>query len=112
MEPLTTEQTPSPHIRPIVRVVLGLVSALAAGFGALVAWFVGIVVYTGCFIGCGDPNRPVGSLLMALAAALTGVIVAGVDYAFRGWDRRRSTRMWLIGAVIGSALSVASLVAG
>lgn len=95
-------------IHPGVRVIIGVCVAAAAGFGAFVAWLVGLITYTGCFISCTDPNRLVGTALMTLTAVLVGVFVAGVAYAIVG--QRQIVRIWLIGTAVGAILGIASLV--
>jgi hypothetical protein len=100
--------TTAPSIHPAVRVIIGACVAAAAGFGALAAWLFGLFTYTGCFISCTEPNRLVGTALIALAAAFIGVFVAGVAYAIVGW--RQIVRIWLIGTAVGVILGIASLV--
>lgn len=105
------EQQPE-SIHPAVRIIIGACVAGAAGFGALVAWFVGSVLYTGCFISCGEPNRVGGIGLMLVAAVLVGLLVAGIAYSIVGWDRDRMFRIWLIGTGVGALLGIATLAAG
>jgi hypothetical protein len=104
-DPMTTT---SPSIHPAVRIIIGVCVAAAAGFGALVAWLFGLFTYTGCFISCTEPNRLAGTALIALAAGLFGVFVAGVSYAIVG--QRQIVRIWLIGTAAGAILGIASLV--
>jgi hypothetical protein len=85
--------------------------AIAAGFGALVAWFVGIVTFTGCFISCSTPNELGGMGLMAITAGLVGLTIAALGYVFIGWSRATLIRLWLIGTGVGAILGIASLVA-
>jgi hypothetical protein len=106
---MNTDAPPS-TIHPAVRIIIGACVAGAAGFGALVAWFIGVVVYTGCFISCGEPNRFAGFGLIILTAALVGASAAGIGYAIVGWQRDQMFRIWLIAAGIGAMLGVASLV--
>lgn len=105
------DTTPQPTIHPAVRVIIGIAVAIAAGFGVLVAWFVGIVTFTGCFISCGTPNEIGGMGLMAVAALLTGLTIAALGYVFVGWSRRTLIRLWLTGTGVGAILGIASLVA-
>lgn len=101
---------PSPSIHPAVRAIIGIAVTIGAGFGALVAWFIGIVTFTGCFISCGDPNELGGMGLMAIAAVLVGLVVAGLGYAFIGWKREQMIRLWLIGTGVGAIVGILTLV--
>ena len=64
---------------------LGVAARIAAGLaapalGALTfsLWFIGVITFTGCFIGCGTPQPFLGSLLLGGAVlAATGTIVTG-----------------------------------
>lgn len=98
-------------IHPVARVFIGAAVAIAAGFGALVTWFIAIVTFTGCFIGCSEPNELGGMGLMVGTAALVGILVAGLGFAFVGWSRERMLRLWLIGTGVGAILGIATLVA-
>jgi hypothetical protein len=112
---MDTQPTPSapsaPMIHPAVRIIIGLVAAGAAGFGALVAWLIGIITFTGCFISCGTPEPLAGSALMILTAGLVGVVVVSLDYAIRGWKQRRSLRVLAYGSALGAVLGILSLLA-
>ncbi len=86
--------------------VVGLVLSglVAAGIAAIVA----VVVYTGCLIGCSDPQPLEGTLLGALAA---GLLAAGPALARLMWRRTTTVRgaaIWagLVIAVAGSFLLV------
>jgi hypothetical protein len=102
--PITTSR-----MHPAIRVIVGAVVAAAAGWGTLIAWFVGIIEFTGCFISCGDPNPLGGVGLMAVAAGLLGATVAAVGFAIIGWQKRVMLKLWLIGTGIGAILGIASL---
>lgn len=108
---VTMTNEPAKTIHPIVRILIGSVTAAAAAGGAFVTWFIAIVTFTGCFISCGDPNEPGGLALMGLTAVLVGLFVAGVGYAVIGWAKERLFRLWLIGAGVGAILGIASLAA-
>jgi hypothetical protein len=103
--------TTRPTIHPAVRALIGAVVAAAAGSGVLVAWFVGVVAWSGCFISCEEPNRVLGLGAMSLAAVLVGVAVTAIGYAFVGWRRVPMLRLWLIASGVGAILGAASLVA-
>lgn len=103
--------TEQPGIHPAVRAIIGIAVAIAAGFGAFVAWFVSVVTFTGCFISCDTPNELGGMGLMAVTALLVGLTVASLGYAFVGWSRETMIRLWLIGTGVGAILGIASLVA-
>lgn len=105
---MNTDQNTTIH--PAVRAIIGIAVTIGAGFGALVAWFVGIITFTGCFISCGDPNELGGMGLMAIAAGLLGVVFAGLGYAFVGWSRERMIRLWLIGIGVGAIVGILSLI--
>ena len=107
-QPDTTEQ---PRMHPAVQAIIGIAVAIAAGFGAFVAWFVSIVTFTGCFISCDTPNELGGMGLMAITALLVGLMVASLGYAFIGWARETLIRLMLLGTGVGAMLGIASLVA-
>lgn len=105
---MNTEPTSTMH--PALRALIGTGVIAASGFGALVAWFVGIVWYTGCFISCSDPNIAGGIGMIVLAAALVGAGVAGGGFAFYGWRRELMVKLWLIGAGAGAILGIGTLI--
>lgn len=105
------EATTPTGLHPAVRAIIATLVALAAGWGTLVAWFIAIVEYTGCFISCSDPSPVIGIGLMAVAASLLGSLVAAIGFAFIGWRRQQLLKLWLIGAAIGAILGIASLMA-
>jgi len=82
-------------LKLIAAVGLVLSGLVAAGIAAIVA----IVVYTGCLIGCSDPQPLEGMLLGALAA---GLLVAGPALARLMWRRTTTVR----GAAIWAGLVV------
>lgn len=98
-------------IHPVARVFIGAAVAIAAGFGAFVTWFIAFVTFTGCFISCSEPNELGGMGLMVGTAALVGILVASLGFAFVGWSRERMLRLWLIGTGVGAILGIATLVA-
>lgn len=113
-DPVPTEQPAideEPRMHPAVQAIIGIAVAIAAGFAAFVAWFVGIVTFTGCFISCDTPNELGGMGLMAVMALLVGLALASLGYAFIGWKRQSLIRLWLIGTGVGAMLGIASLVA-
>lgn len=105
------EPTTRTNLHPALRALIATLVAAAAGWGTLVAWFISIVEYTGCFISCSEPSPLIGIGLMAVAASLLGSFVAAIGFAFIGWRRERLLRLWLIGAGAGAILGIASLVA-
>lgn len=91
-------------LKVIAAMGLVLAGLVAAGICALIA----VVVYTGCFIGCSDPQPLEGSLLGALAV---GLLVAGPVLARWMWRRTSTVRgaaIWagLVVVVAGSFLLV------
>ncbi|MFP5332137.1 MAG: hypothetical protein ACLGHX_07265 [Acidimicrobiia bacterium] len=98
------------NLHPALRAVIGIAVIAAAGWGALVAWFIGIVLYTGCFISCSDPNLAGGVGLILVAAALAGIALAGGGFTFAGWRRELMVKLWTIGAGIGGILGAGTLI--
>ena len=74
-----------------IRVAGGLVAAAASGYAALVMLFIGAIEYTGCFMGCSAPNRPLGVALLLGAAAAAAAAVTAATYAFFGRRFRLAT---------------------
>lgn len=105
---MNTENTSVMH--PALRAVIGTGVIAAGGFGAFVAWFVGIIWFTGCFIGCSEPNIAGGVALIVLAAALIGAAVAAGGFAFYGWRRPLMVKLWTIGAGAGAILGFGTLI--
>lgn len=105
---MSTENTSAMH--PAIRAVIGTGVIAAGAFGAFVAWFIGIVWYTGCFISCSDPNIAGGFAMIVLAAALVGAAVAAAGFAFYGWRRPLMVKLWTIGAGAGAILGVGTLI--
>lgn len=97
-------------MHPALRALIGTGVIAAGGFGAFVAWFIGIVWYTGCFIGCSDPNVIGGIGMMIVAAALVGAAVAAAGFAFYGWRRVLMLKLWLVGAGGGAILGIGTLI--
>ncbi|MDX1450070.1 MAG: hypothetical protein R3246_13510 [Acidimicrobiia bacterium] len=97
-------------MHPALRILLGVAVIVAAGWGAFVAWFVGIVLYTGCFISCSEPNTLGGFGLILVAAALVGLVVAAGGFAYAGWRRELMFKLWAIGAGAGGILGVGTLI--
>lgn len=105
---MNTEITSTMH--PALRAVIATGVIAAGGFGAFVAWFIGIVWYTGCFMSCSDPNIAGGIAMIVLAAALIGGAVAGAGFAFYGWRRPLMVKLWVIGAGAGAILGIGTLI--
>lgn len=93
--PATTEPvwwtTPLKVLTATCLVLAGLAAAAVAGF-------LSVIVYSGCFISCGEGNPLGGLLLGALALALA---LGGIALAVLMWRRARSPR-----AVVGWAAVV------
>lgn len=105
---MTNEATTTMH--PALRAVIGTGVIAAGSAGALLAWFVGFVWYTGCFISCSEPNILGGIGLIILAAALVGASVAAGGFAFYGWRRALMVKLWVIGAGAGAILGIGTLI--
>lgn len=86
------------------RIASGL-AAPALGVVTLYLWFIGVITFTGCFIGCGTPQPVLGSLL------LLGAVLAATATVVTGWLAvSGSTRHLRI--VSGAAAGLAVLLAG
>lgn len=83
-------------LKVVAAVGLVLCGLAAAGITALIGW----IVYTGCLLGCGEPQQVEGLLLGALAVVL---LVAGPVLARLMWRRTTTVR----GATTWAVLLVA-----
>lgn len=90
-----------------IRIVFGLVAAAASGYASLVMLFIGAIEYTGCFLECSTPNRPVGAVLLVGAAAAA---VAAATYAF--FDRRFRLSTTFLAFASGAGLLILGVAAG
>lgn len=103
-------ETTTSTMHPALRAAIGTGVIAAGSFGALVAWFIGFVWYTGCFISCSDPNIFGGIAMIVLAAGLVGAAVAAGGFAFYGWRRALMVKLWVIGAGAGAILGIGTLI--
>lgn len=93
----------SPTTRRVLRAVAGLVAAIALLFAAGIAYIIGAVVATGCFIACNDPDPTAGiSILMAAVALLTLALAA----LWWGFFNRHWSRVWRALGILGAVLTV------
>lgn len=93
------------------RLGIGLLMAIAAGFGAFLLFFIGAVEFTGCFISCSDPNRPAGTLWLAGAAAVAATAVTALGWGIAG--RRAPLRALFMGsAAVAATVIAAAVVSG
>lgn len=103
--PAATEPGWVTPLKIATAVSLVLVGAAAAA----VAAFVGVIVYTGCFISCSGGNQAGGLLLYGLALAL---LLTGPALARLMWRRARtpaSAKVWgalALGLPLGLVLIV------
>lgn len=72
-------ETPSRGISVGARVGLGL-ATLGLAVLTFYLWFIGVITFTGCFIGCGTPQPISGSLLLlgAVAGGTATIVTAWV----------------------------------
>lgn len=95
-------------MHPVLRGVIGLALGAAAAFGAFIAWFGGVVTWSGCFISCTEPNRLAGSAFFVLFAGLVGATIVAIDFMIRGWDRTSVRAVFAWGLLGGAILAVIS----
>lgn len=90
---------------PAARFVIGLGGAIALSYGALFLAFMGLVVISGCFWACSQPDpQPVfGVLLLGAAVAAAGGAVTSLVAGAVG------RKAWLKWVYAGSA-SIATIV--
>jgi hypothetical protein len=97
-----------PRSLPVVLRVVAALTAAASVVGMIVSWFVGLIVFTGCFIKCdleqADPVAGIG--LFLLAGLLLVVAAVGVKLAATG----RSAGSMRVATVSG-ALALVAVVA-
>jgi hypothetical protein len=76
-----------PSAWPVLRVILSVAAVLAGGFGFVVAGFIAIVTWTGCFIECTGTNHRAGAALALLAIVLLagGPALVAALYRSRTW---------------------------
>jgi hypothetical protein len=88
---------------PVLRAVLAVFLVLAGVAGYVVAGFVSLVVWTGCFIECEGGNPLDGGALALLAIVLLagGPVINAAMYRSRVW-------LWVaaLAAAIGTAILV------
>ena len=94
-------------IRPttgrVLRAVAGLVAAIALFFGAGIAYIIGAVVATGCFIGCNDPDPIAGIPILMAAVVLLALALAALWWAL---FNRHWSRVWRALGIFGAVLTV------
>jgi hypothetical protein len=110
---LTFAQQPAARTRtsawPVLRVILSVAVVLAGVFCALVAGFIAMVTWSGCFISCTGENHAAGAALALLALLLlaAGPALVAALYRSRAW-------LWVAGctAVAGALLMTLALASG
>ena len=115
-DPTTTVSPGSDHpapasetgrVRAPARIALGLLVPVGA-IGTFFLWLVGWIEFTGCFIGCGDPDRLTGGMLLTGAAIVaTGTLLAG--WVAVSGSVRRLREAALICAGVAALLVVATV---
>jgi hypothetical protein len=101
--PRPAQPAPRPSAWPVLRALLAAVLVLAGLVGFVVAGFVALVTWTGCFIECTGGNHRAGGALALLAI----VLVAGGPAINAAMYR---SRVWLWVAVSAAALGATVLV--
>ena len=96
---------PAPRSHPVLRALLAVTAVVAGIVGAGMCALIGAITWTGCFIGCSNPNRAGGAALFALAAVSLASGPAAVSGLYRsaGWMRAAAV-------TLGLALTAALLV--
>lgn len=92
-----------------VRLALGIAAAVASGYASLAMLFIGSIEYTGCFLECSAPNRPIGGLLLLGAAGSAAAAITALTYAF--FDRRFPLVTTFLIAASGAVVLVMVIVA-
>jgi len=96
------------HVPAVIRIVLG-VTTPAVGLLTAYLWFMGVVTFTGCFIGCGTPEPVLGSgLLLAAVASATGTIVAA--WVALSGSTRYARHVGAGAALLASLIAILSVV--
>jgi hypothetical protein len=91
-----------------IRAVAGLAAAAALVFAAGIAYLVGAVTATGCFIECNDPNPEFGIPILMASVVLLDLALAALWWGFFNSHWRR---VWKVLGLGGAVLAMA-LVAG
>jgi hypothetical protein len=86
---VTFPQPPAPRSSawPVVRAFLSVGAVLAGIAGFVVAGFIAIIVWSGCFLSCTGENHPGGAALGLLAVAFlaAGPGLVALMYRSRVW---------------------------
>ncbi|NND02455.1 MAG: hypothetical protein HKN91_06690 [Acidimicrobiia bacterium] len=89
----------------LLRAALGIGSAIALGYGAAILAFLGVIVFTGCFWACNqpDPQPLFGALLIGGAIAASG---GAATFLVAGFVGRRVWLKWVFAWACGIAAAV------
>jgi hypothetical protein len=94
-----------PSAWPVLRVILSVALVLAGGFGFVIAGFIAIVTWSGCFIECTGTNHRAGAALALLAVALLAAGPALVAALYR-------SRTWMVVAGFAGATGTVLMLLG
>lgn len=90
---------------PVLRVMLSVAAVLGGAAGAVIAGFIAIVTWSGCFISCTGENHPAGAALAVLSIVLLAGGPATVAALYR-------SRIWLAVAGLAAFASTVLFVVG
>jgi hypothetical protein len=89
---------------PVLRVLLSVFLVLAGAVGFVVAGFIALFTWTGCFIACTGENHAAGGALALLAVALlaAGPALVALLYRSRAW-------LWVSGSAAAAGTVLLTL---
>lgn len=91
----------SPTTRTVLRVIVGLVGAVASGYASAGLFFVGLITYSGGLFGSTNPDVGLGALILGSAVAAATTAITLLVWAMTGWNKRRLARIALVTAALG-----------
>jgi hypothetical protein len=105
---VTFSQPPAPRSSawPVLRAILSVLVVLAGIAGFVIAGFIAVIVWTGCFLSCTGENHPGGAALGLLAVVFlaAGPGLVALMYRSRAW-----LNVAYAAAAIGSVLLTLAL---
>ena len=103
---------PAPVATAAARVLVALAGVAAGLLAAAVAAFAGLIEWSGCFLSCDEPDRPLGALLLTLALASLVAGGGGAWWAARTQASRVRAAAWVVSGLMGAWAAATALTTG